>query len=66
MADKVTNRDNMQTKTDTLKHKLHLFKLAVVAAKDYYNGNIQHNSIQEALTKAIINGSSIKHGIKQF
>ena len=56
----------MQTKTDTLKHKLHLFKLAVVAAKDYYNGNIQHNSIQEALTKAIINGSSIKHGIKQF
>lgn len=51
----------MQIKTDALKHKLHLFKLAVNAAKDYYNGDNmkhqQHNSIQEALVKAILNGS---------
>ena len=50
-------------KTDALKHKLNLYKLAVSAAKDYYNGdNNQYHSIQEALTKAILNGSLNKNG----
>ena len=53
-------------KTDALKHKLHLFRLAVNAAKDYYSGdNNQYHSIQEALTKAILNGSLNKHGSEE-
>jgi hypothetical protein len=56
----------MQMKTDSLKHKLQLYKLAVNAAKEYYAGNSAFNSIQEAMTKAIINGSLVKQCILNF
>lgn len=60
LSGKIVLRDTMQQKTDALKHKAYLYRLAINAAKDYYSGRTQYPSIQEALSKAIINGSSLK------
>jgi hypothetical protein len=64
LMDKIAKRDEFQIKNDSLKTKLYLYKIALQAAKGYYNGSIDGNNIQQVLSHAIFNEKFNKHTSK--
>lgn len=48
-------RDEKKVESNVIKNKIHLYKLALNIAKDYYDNKTQYSSLQDAISKCIIN-----------
>ena len=55
MFEKIQLRDNAQIESIRIKNKINLYRYALNAAKDYYNGYTRYNGIQDALSRGLIN-----------
>lgn len=64
LLEKIAKRDELQLNNDSLKNKLHLYKIALQAAKNFYGGSIEGNSIQQILTQAIFHERFNKNSSK--
>ena len=63
MFEKIATRDEMQMKSEALKHKLHFYQMALLNAKEFYKGESNFNNIQEVLHKTILTQS---HGKQEY
>jgi hypothetical protein len=50
----MSKRDALQHDGSVVRNKIGLYKLALLAAKEYYEGNSRYLSIQEAFSKTLI------------
>ena len=50
----MSKRDILQHDGSVIRNKIGLYKLALLAAKEYYEGNTRYLSIQEAFSKTLI------------
>ncbi|CAF0963189.1 unnamed protein product [Brachionus calyciflorus] len=58
---KIAIRDEKKMQSYSIKNKIHLYKLALNTAKDFYNNNTQYASIEDALSKCLINNFLKQH-----
>lgn len=52
---KITIRDGVKMESHNIKNKLFIYKLALQTAKNYYDEKTNYPSIQEALSKVLLN-----------
>lgn len=55
LIDKIKVRDEKKVESYVIKNKIQLYKLIFNIAKDYYDNKTQFSSLQDAISKCIIN-----------
>jgi hypothetical protein len=67
LFDRISTKENKKGETVHIKTKLNLYKLALSAAKEYYGENRgNHSNIQQAVSRALLDGQVTKHSSKML